>query len=287
MPKLIKLPTVQALGANQTALVPELPLGMTYRTIYGEMGGTTMTKALMTAMRFALNGKTFIDNLAGSHLDAQNQFKKKTANAAYWSLHFAEAEARTLVGEDIGGIDTSVGVDTFDIELDMGAISADATLTLWASVSPPKEITINGQPNENKTTIPAILKKTHTPSGAADNVLVVPMGSRLGGLVKRIHFHHTGNVTHIEVKRDNTYFLQKMAVALLGFIYGERNRTAQANHVAWDPCWTDNQSDAVPTVRQQDEPAPGTPAYFETTVTTSAADTITSYTELYTKISLL
>lgn len=279
MPKLIKLPAVQNVGANLTATLPQVPHGMTYEAIIAALGGT-FTKAQITGIRSRINGKQFVD-ITGTHLDVENQFKKMTAAATYLSLNFSERRARTIIGESIGAIDTSVGVDTFDFEFDIGA-ATNPTLEVWGLVSPPKPVDIGGSANQNKLTISAILKKVHTLSGAADHAVTIPMGSRLGGLIKRVHFHHTGSLTHVEAKRDGDMLQQKAPVALASFVQAELNRTTQSNHAAFDPCMTDNQSDAVSTVRND-----GSPASFEFTLTTSGAETVTSYTELYSTIARL
>lgn len=279
MPKLIKLPPIQNVAANQTCVLPQVPHGMTYLSLILELGGTTMTKALLTGIRSRINGKQFVD-VTGAHLDKQNLYKTKTANAAYCSLDFAERKARTIIGEEIGAIDTSVGVDTFDFEFDIGAATAP-TLAAHAMIAPPKQILINGQPNQNKRTISAILKKVHSLSGAANHNVMMPLGSRLGGLIKRVHLHHA-YVTAVEVRKDGTYLQQEGKIGLVSFIQDELNRAKQSGHVSYDPMFTDNQSDAVSTIRDD-----GTPASFEFSIATSAGDTVTSYTELYTTINRL
>lgn len=278
MPKLIKLPPIQNVGANQTAVLPQVPHGMTYDSIVLALGGT-FTKAQITGIRSRINGKQFVD-ITGSHLDAENQYKKKTADASYISMDFAERTARTVVGEQIGAVDTSIGVDTFDFEFDIGGATSP-TLDAYALISPPKPINIGGQPNQNKRTISAILKKVHSLSGAADHNVTMPLGSRLGGLIKRVHMHHA-NVTAVEVRKDGTYLQQEGLIGLVSFVQDELNRAAQSGHVCFDPTFTDNQSDAVSTIRGD-----GSPASFEFTITTSATDTVTSYTEMYTTINRL
>ncbi|MFK5947698.1 MAG: major capsid protein P2 [Methylococcales bacterium] len=285
MPKLLKLPPVQNFGANLTAIIPQMILGLTYDAFIGEMSGTTITKALMKVFRGNLNGKMFW-NVEGSHLDSQNKYKRMTANADYFSVNFAERTARTINGEQIGSIDTSINIDTLDIEMDWGAVSADAKLVMYAMVSPPKPITINGEINPNKTTISAMLKKTHSLSGAAGHDVIVPVGSRLGGLIKRVHFHHSGNVTAIEVRKDGNYLQQVGKVGLVAFVQDELNRSSQNNHEVWDPMFSDNQSDAIKTLKKVDNRI--VPASFEYTITTTAdEDTLVSYTELYTNIARL
>lgn len=280
MPKLIKLPPIQGVAANTTGSLPQVPHGMTYDAIILALSGTTFTKAMLPGIRGNINGKGMTD-ITGTHLDVVNRYKGMVAAAAYLSINFAERKARTINGEQMGSVDTSVGVDTFDWEFDIGAATAPK-LEAYALISPPKPVMINGQPNPYKRMFSAVLKKTHPLTGAAPHAVTIPMGSRLGGFIKRVHWNHTGNVTHIEARRDNEFLQQGGDVALVSFIQGEINRVSVANHECFDPCFTDNQSDAVPTLRRD-----GSPASFEFTVTTSATDTVVSYTEMYSDIARL
>lgn len=279
MSKVLRLPPIQNVGANQTAILPQVPHGMTYDALVLKLGGT-FTKAQITGIRGRINGKLFMD-ATGTHIDEQNKNKKRVADAAYLAIHFNEPNARTITGEQIGSIDTSSGVDTFDFEFDIGAATSP-TLEAYAIISPPKPVMINGLANPHKRTISALLKKAHSFAGAADNAVTLPMGSKLGGAIRRTFFHHTGNVTAVEVRKDGTYLQQTGTVALMEFIQGELNRTAQTNLAVFDPCFTDNQSDAVATLRND-----GSPASFEFTVVTSGVDTVTSYTEMYSTIARL
>jgi hypothetical protein len=145
-----------------------MPRGMTYLSTIFKLGGT-FTKAQMTAIRQRINGKQHID-VTGAHLDAMNQHKKMTANAAYMSLNYAAREARTIKGVQIGAIDSSAGIDVMSMEVDIGAATSP-TLEGWALLAPPKLI---GDPN--KLTIRAMLKSVHTPGSAGEHSLSVPTG---------------------------------------------------------------------------------------------------------------
>lgn len=266
-----KLPPLQNVGANQTAVLPDMPRGMTYLATIFKLGGT-FSKAQMTGIRQRINGKQHID-VEGSHLDSMNQHKKMTANAAYMSLNYAAREARTIKGVQIGAIDTSVGVDVMSLEVDIGGATSP-TLAAWALLAPPKLIG-----DSNKFTIRALLKSTHTPGSAGEHNLSVPLGSRLGGTIKSIDVFHT-NVTKMQVLKDGGYLQQEGETGLVAFVQDERDRSAQSGHIAYDPTFLGNQSEAIPTTRRD-----GSPANFEFKFTTSDADTVVTYSDMYQNIS--
>lgn len=261
-----KLPPLENVGASQTAILPRMPLGMTYHGIVFKLGGTAFTKAQITGIRASLDGKQFV-NLSGARLDAINSFDGRTANAAYLTLPFGEANARTIVGEGIGSVQT-INRNLFNLEVDIGAATAP-TLEAWAILGGPKK------DQRYADYIRAYLTTIHTPGGAGEFNLNVPMGSLVGAEVKRVHYFHA-NVTKLQVLRDGLYMMQEAEIGLLAYMYAELNRVAQAGHTAWDPAWNDDQSDAVPTYR-----ADGNPAVFEHKVTVSAADTVAAVTDLY------
>lgn len=260
-----KLPPLENVGANQTAILPRLPLGMTYHGIVFKLGGT-FTKAQITGIRARLDGKQFVD-ITGSRLDSINQFDGRTADASYLTLPFGEANARTIVGEGIGSIETARH-DLFEMEVDIGGATSP-TLAAWAILGGPKK------DPRYQDYIRAYLTATHSLGAAGEFNLNVPMGSRVGAEVKRVHYFHA-NLTKIQTLRDGLYMMQEAETGLLDYIYSELNRSAQSGHAAWDPCWGDDQSDAVPTYR-----ADGTPAVFEHKATVSGSDTVVTVTDLY------
>lgn len=268
-----KLPPFQNVGANLTAILPEMPLGMTVYGIRFKLGGT-FTKAMISGLRLRLAGKLFID-VTGSHLDDMVEYLKGEANASYLTLYFAEPVAKTVIGEYIGAIDTSIYPrgTSFQMEVDIGAATTP-TLEAWALLAPPK-----AKDDPNKTTIKALLKATHSISAAGEFNLSVPLGSLGGAQIKRVFAFHGGNVTQMQVKKDGLFLLDRGEIALLSELQDEFWREEQANLEVIDYCMSNNQSDVISTLRPN-----GQAALFEHLFTTSASDTITTYTDMYTTI---
>ena len=265
--RLVKLPPFENVAAGNTAIMPRIPQGESYEAIILKLGGTSFTKAQIDNIRQRLGGKLITD-ITGSHLDAMNQFMGQTANAAYLAIHYSDPNARTINGENIGAIDTSDPYSSFNMEVDINAGATAPTLEAWGLVSPPKG-------GDNKRVIKALLKNTETLGGAGTFNLNVPLGSKSGTLLKRLHLMHA-NITAVTVRRDGLDIQDQGENGIVQFLQNELTRVTQAGHLAYDPLFRDNQSNAVPTARGD-----GTPASMEFKATASGADTVTEYAELY------
>lgn len=269
-----KLPPFENVIAAGTAVLPRLPIGMMYNAITLKLGGTSLTKAMLTAIRLYLNGKMFW-NVSGSEIDTINKFRSLTDNAAYLSLWFSNPRMQSNVERQIGAIDTSQGVDQFSMEVDITGATAP-TLAAWARLSPPSP-----KGDRFARAIRSMLKITQTPGAAGEYSLPVPLGSRAGAFIQANYFFHA-NATKLQVLRDGLNLLQEGETGLLNFEDGEidEQRTAQAGLVVYDPLHgSDAAEDMIPTVRRD-----GTPAAFEYKLTLSAADTVKAVSDLITTI---
>jgi len=267
-----KLPPFQNVGASQTAVMPFVISGMTVVGFLFKRGGTAFTAAHVSNVRCRLDGKQFAD-ITGTHVDAVSAYERIGALANYMFLPFGDLNAKTQQGQLIGAIDTSIpGIKPMEMEVDIGAATAP-TLEAWAILAPPKS---NQDPN--KFTIRAYLKAIHAPAAAGEFSQPIPLGSRRGALLHRLYSFHA-NVTKLQVSKDGLWLLQEGEEALLDYMHGLTSRTAQAGLLAYDPTFNDVQSDAIATLRPNREPAD-----FQFKFTVSAADTITTYSSLYTTI---
>lgn len=268
-----KLKSVSNVAASTTASLTDLPLGMTYLGILLKLGGTTFLKSHLTEIRAYLGAKMFWQ-ISGDDLNKINNWYKFTAASGYLLMPFYTPNARTLGGEMIGAIDTSIH-SSFGLEFDIGGATAP-TLEAYALWAPPK-----AKDDPFKNTIKAMLRATHSPASAAEHDLKVPIGSKHGGLIKAVHLSHT-NVTRFDVKKDGLELQGKADTAPLQYLQTTLNRSTASGLINFDPVFSDNQSEVVSTLR-----ADGQKASFEFLATTSAADTIKSYTEMYTQIELV
>lgn len=267
---IIKQPPFRNVGAGLTAVLPLLDLGGTFKSITFKLGGT-FTKAQIDEVRIRYQG-VLIWQFTGSEMDTLNQSRLLTADANYLTMHFANPRARTITGEMIGAIDTS-NATKFSVEVDINGAAVTPTLECWANIVAPKD-----DNDLHKRTIRAMLRNTHAPAAAGKFNLPVALGSIGGALLAGAHFFHT-NITDIDVRKGSTYLQDQGEIALIQFMQDELNRSAQAGLYSFDPVFSDNQSDAIATLRE-----PGKLANFTFDVTVSAADVIEVLAELYTEV---
>lgn len=267
----IKNEPFQNVGAGQKAIIPNLPMGETYHGILLELGGTAFTKANIERILLRLGGKVIWD-ITGSQLDTLNQYLGYTANANYLLIPFSEFTARTVIGEQIGAIDTvNFNYSGFSLEVTIAAAATDPTLASHRLVTPVK--TVNKP--EHLALFKAMIPATHTIGAAGNYNLPIPLGSNVGALLKRVHYFHA-NITEQSVKFNGRDIYDEIPVALAQFWQNNLTRVTQAGHLCFDPVLLDNQSDVIPTVD-----AKGRDNRFEFRNTLSASDTIETLTELY------
>lgn len=262
----LKLPPFENVVASQTAVLPRLPRGNMYAGIVFELGGGN-TQANMSAIRFNVNGKTVV-NVTGTHLDTINNYDRLKDTATFLTYWFADPTVQDPVLSQLGALDTSRGVEEFGIETDLGAGVAP-TLKAFALVLPPSP-----KGDRFANVFKSLLKTVHAPAAAGQFNLPVALGSKAGGFVRRVHFLHA-NVTSLAVKRDGVNLLDDLTAAEIAYMNEQRWRTAAAGQIVYDPISQMYPESLVPTLRSN-----GNAASFEWLATTSAADTITGYTEL-------
>lgn len=276
MLKIELLPPFENVAANQIAILPRIPQGKVYHGIGFKLGGTTFTKSLITEIKLRLGGKVIWD-ISGDQLDSINKYLGMTANANYLLIPFSELNSKTILGEAIGALDTkNFNYSGFSAEISIGAATAP-TLKAWAFTTDDKIV-------ENPAHLPiirAMIPSTHNKSAAGKYNLPIPMGSSLGGLLKRIHMFHT-NLSAFQVKLNGSDLQDVDENGLVQFWQNNLTRITQAGHLAFDPLTRDNQSDSIPTID-----ANGRANNFEFNATFGASDTVKIITEMYSTINTI
>lgn len=194
-------------------------LGNTIDRIVIKLGGTTFTKAMITGLRVKANGKVIFDD-TGSRIDSRMQYRGITANAAYLTVDFSEIRSKTIMGQRLGCLDTTLGISSLNMEVDISGATAP-TLEAWADISDP-------QIGENsRALIGKVLNFTHNFGAAGKFPLNIPYGKQGGSLIKRLHLFGA-TVTDAEVKKNGlTVFEAPDAVN--DFVQTEFQRTPQAS----------------------------------------------------------
>lgn len=261
-----KLNPFQNVGANQTAVLPVISQGMTFARIILELGGTALTKSMLSGIRLWLGGKKIWD-VTGSHLDDINEYFKLTSNANYLTLWFANPRAKNLADYMVGAIDTSIPYDNFSMEVDIGAATAPTLKAYSEEFAPIREEA------EYKGYFRTLVKSVHNVV-AGEQSVPVPFGSKQGALIRAVH-NFSSVVDKVQMTKDSFHLIHEGSKAALQFAQNEINRTTQADMLVADLVAEDHDMLAVPTLRRD-----GNPASFDYKLNATAGGVVTCYSDL-------
>lgn len=280
----IKQPPFHNVRPGQTCNIPRLDMGDTCDALLLKLSGdidatntTAFTVDHLNAIRVKLGGKTVVDNVSGSQFNIINGYMDRATNTSFLLIQFADNKARTITGEDMGGIDTTLGYSSFSMEIDLaapGAADGDPKLECWMVKSAPKPA------GPAKALFRAYTRSVENFNAAATFSLSPALGSMSGNILTRLHlFTPSDRVSRLDVKKNGVEIQGDGEKSVIEFLH-DTTRTAKAGHFAYDPCYSNNQSEAVTTIRKN-----GTPANIEFRATLTGAETLTEVAELYTVIN--
>lgn len=237
----------QNVGASQTAIVPKIPLGPTYKSFSLILGGG-LTSAHITNVKIRLLGKTILDASATDIL-RYNFFFQEDPNVALVKIHFDNFYARTLAGQNMSNINTSIynPNSQFEITCELAAGSpTSSTLGLYAEIAPGFAA---GDPNI--AAIAAFLPSTLSFDASGTFVFQPAVGSFQGARLSSIHLAtSTDGLTDVRVEVNGLNVLDKINTSSLQMIYesnGKRNYSAGVNYDVIDFTNDNNMSEALNT----------------------------------------
>ncbi|MFY9477171.1 MAG: major capsid protein P2 [Aquabacterium sp.] len=267
----IRLPQVQNVGPNQRASL-RLPLGVVYEKLYFRMGGNIVTGVLSNIV-LKLNTKEFQRWATSADMNALNGYKGNIVNANFMVMDFTERQAKEEVGMKMGAIAASqdAGVQDFTLEFDLGnyAASTANSIEVWADVDVPSANTIIQRVQYGQKTIAA----------AAEEQIFVPYGAQ-GFQLKRLIIKHA-NVASVRVRRDGAEVYENLPVALANVRQQDFGRVPQGGYHIVDFLPDSLQSNALNTAGTRNAQGAQLVQNLDIRVTTTAADTLTIYTESY------
>ncbi|NIA56185.1 hypothetical protein HAV22_21360 [Massilia sp. TW-1] len=236
-------------------------LGYTVERIMLNLGGTTFTKSMISTIQLKANGKVIWDS-TGACTDARQQYKGITANAGFLTLDFSEIRSKTELGQFMGAMDTTAGINSLKLEIGISGATAP-TLAGWAEVNRPQ---VDPAQAGTRALIAKVHRATISINAAGTFALPVPhLDVASGGSIfKRINFF-SANMTALLIKK-NGIVIEDSTSALTNYQANEYTRVPQASLYVYDPIIDENQSQMLNTRDAQT---------MEVYGTFSAAETIT------------
>ncbi len=270
----IRLPQFQNVGPNQKVSV-RLPLGVTYEKLYLQLGGNILV-SLISNISLKINNKeaqrwaTAADMVSGLLAFRANY----TGSTQFLVIDFTEPKAKEEVGMKLGTIAATqeAGVQDVVLEFDLGnyTVNAASIITGWADVEAPSANRIIQRVQQQQKVIAA----------AAQEQIFVPFGLN-GYQLKRMIIKHT-NLASVRVRRDGADMYDDLPVALANQRLQDFGRVPQAGYHVIDFMPDGLQSNAFNTAQVLgSDGRPRPVSNLDIRLTTSAADTLTIYTEAY------
>jgi hypothetical protein len=189
------------------------------------LGGTSLTKAMLTSVQLKANGKVIWDS-TGSRANLRMSYRGIAAAATHLTIDFSELKAMTKLAMLAGCLDTSVGIKSLRLEVQITGATAP-TLAGYAELALPQVAPEFGL-------LRPLIARVHTASvtiGAAGTfALTVPhLDPNSGGSIFKRIAVHSANMTGIRVERNGIKELEVTSVADNNFLQGEYGRSSQAN----------------------------------------------------------
>lgn len=186
---------VVATGTATNQVTP----GRTLEKLTLKLGGTSLTKAMITSLKLKANGKVIIEGSAAD-LDKINAYRGVATNAAYLDLFFADYAMNNELDRMVGAFDTSLGISNITSEVTIAGATAPTLTPILVESGAQKDN--QGAAAAFAPLISKILKYPFSVSTGGTLPVTVPFGPQSGSIIKRLHVFHGGNMTGITVKQD-------------------------------------------------------------------------------------
>ena len=272
--KLNAFPSVAA-SAISTLVTDEL-LDQSLLGLVFERGGGAFTNAHIDNVRVRVDGKDIVNGISGAQLVDLNDYDGLTDVTNYTLLFFGDPTARTIRGQHLGAFDFSVYRKPIEIEVDIGAATTP-TLRMYAITSPVGKQALGVGFNViEAATFRALIRSILSPTAAVvRQTFGLSLGSGLGGRLRRVHFFHS-NLDSVELKKSSLTKWDDISDALNSAVQQQFARVPQAGLYVLDRIVDANQGESETLVRPD-----GQPWNLQLALTTSAADTITAFADMF------
>lgn len=274
---LIELPQFPSVAASAlSTLVTDRLLGRSVHALVFKRGGGAFTNAHISNMRVRLDGKDVVNGITGAQLVDVNEYEGLTDVTNYTVLPFGDLAARTIRGQHLGDLDLSIYRKPLEIEVLVGAATTP-TLGVYALCGPAKMDMGIGYTLQEAAQLRALIRTVIQPAAAISRKSYgLSLGSAAGARLRRAYFFHA-NLTSVEFMKNSQRKWDDVPVALNSAIAQQFARTPQSGLYVLDRIVDGNQGEAETTIKDD-----GSPQALELNLTTSGADTITTFADVYT-----
>lgn len=277
---LLKLNQFPSVAANATSSLSTSQVqGYSLHGLVLERGGTTFPHTDINSIRVRLNGKDLVPaGLTGAQLHAMTDYEGMVNVTNYDFIFFGDPAARTVRGQHLGDVDCSVYDYPLTLEVGIGAATAP-TLNAYALVGVPKQQMGIGYTAVEAAIIRALVPTIIQPAAAVTRAAYgISIGSSAGARIRRVWFFNT-YLTNVDFKKQSLTKWDDVSVALNSAVEQQYVRTPQAGLYVLDRVMDGNQGESETTVSPT-----GKQWNIQMALTTSAADTIDTYADLFTTL---
>jgi len=205
----------------------QVTAGRTLENFQLKLGGTALTKAMVTLFRMKANGKTLIEG-TGTEIDKLNAYRGTgTTNAAYLDIYFTDYCLNNELDRQVGAFDTSLGIANITTEVTIAGATAPTLTPILVESAAQKS-----RQGEMLPFAPLISKTLRYPFNIGTGgklPVTVPFGPQNGAIIKRLHvISNNGLMTGATVKQDSLVIHESIK-AENEFMQVRHGRVPQAN----------------------------------------------------------
>jgi len=174
--------------------------GRTINNMTLKLGGTALTKAMLSLIKIKANGKVIMEG-TGTQLEKLNAYKGQPSDVGYLDLPFAERAGLTEFDRAVGAFDSSKGIANITSEVTIAGATAP-TLQMILNESA-QQVTAGGTPAPFSGVMAKVLRYPFAMATGGTLPITVPFGQQNGAVIKRLHIETAaGMVTGATVKLD-------------------------------------------------------------------------------------
>lgn len=206
--------------------------GRTLENLRLKLGGTALTKAMISQIKLKANGKVIVEG-TGSDIDKINAYRGRATAAAFLDLMFADYSLNNEFDRMVGAFDTSQGISNITSEITITGATAPVLTPILIESAVQKDR--SGAAAPYAPLISKLLRYPFSQATGGRLPVNVPFGPQSGSIIKRLHVFHTGNMTGATVKEDGLV-IHESVKAENEHEQTQQGRTPQANVYTLDFC---------------------------------------------------